>query len=156
MLRSLRLLFHHCQVLRKDSGSTTQGRIESMELSAMWADVQQHQHRETRLTSKSLTFYDSLSGSFLVPPAALLISALSVAVSVDRLCQWRSLPSLHFQGVGEEPTLSNEAIHNMDGYDKCILVSGHFQKRKAYRTHYGLLKGRFSSLAHSAMGCSMR
>ena len=61
-----------------------------------------------------------------------------------------------FQGVGEEPTLSNEAIHNMDGYDKCILVSGHFQKRKAYRTHYGLLKGRFSSLAHSAMGCSMR
>lgn len=62
-----------------------------------------------------------------------------------------------FQGVGEEPTLSNEAIHNMDGYDKCILVSGHKNRNgKAYRTHYGLLKGRFSSLAHSAMGCSMR
>ena len=128
--------FHYCiycQVLRKDSGSTTQGRIESMELSAMW-DVQQHLHtsRGNEADFKILDFLLTIMTLW-----GLLISAVPTAVSVDHLWSFALVGVFGglcrlciFWGVGEEPTLSNEVILNMDRYDKCIWVWGHFQNRK--------------------------
>ena len=99
----------HSKVLRKDSGSSTQGRIESLELREMRTTARQPTARMCRM----LNFKASISQVRCRCPDYEQIKKLFLGPNSAQDCFSTFEVPLAFwvlRGVGEEPTLSSEVF----------------------------------------------